>query len=185
MQLPRTCLPRLVFPFYPVGTMKLRLTRGDDFPGLLPRTWIAAACFFAVFLITGCSSFNRAWKKSAAIPPEANSLAGRWEGTWLSNVNGHNDQLRCLMSPVTNGIYSARFHAKYRRGILRFTFGYTAELTVREEEGTFQFQGESNLGWYAGGVYRYAGTASGTNFFSTYDSKYDRGFFRMTRPANE
>lgn len=86
---------------------------------------------------------------------------------------------------MTNGLYSARFHAKYRKGILRFTFGYTVPLTVREKEDAFQFEGESNLGWYAGGIYRYEGTVTGTNFFATYDSKYDRGIFRMTRPMQD
>ena len=165
--------------------MNCWITRDAGFPAVLRQSWLVLFCLLAAFLITGCSSFDRAWKKSATIPPGTNSLVGRWEGTWRSDVNGHNDQLRCLMTPLTNGFFSARFHAKYRKGILRFTFGYTAPLKVREQEGVFQFEGESNLGWYAGGVYRYLGTATGTNFFSTYDSKYDRGVFRMTRPALE
>jgi hypothetical protein len=34
----------------------------------------------------------------------------------------------------------------------------------------------------AGGVYTYEGSASATNFTSTYNSKYDHGVFQMRRP---
>lgn len=131
-------------------------------------------------LTLGCSTFERDWQR-ATVPP-ADQLSGRWTGTWRSDVNGHHDELRCLITPLTNNVYSARYHAKYTRGILRFTFGYTVSLAVTNRDGTFTFSGESNLGWYAGGIYRYEGNASATNFFSTYDSKYDRGTFQMRRP---
>jgi hypothetical protein len=139
-----------------------------------------AGLFLGVMMTIGCSTFERDWQRTTALPSD--KLAGPWIGTWRSNVNGHNDELRCLVTPLTNNVYSARYHAKYRRGILRFTFGYTVPLSVTNREGTFTFSGESNLGWYAGGVYRYQGTATATNFFSTYDSKYDRGTFQMRRP---
>ena len=112
----------------------------------------------------------------------ATSVTGRWEGTWRSEVNGHTDQLRCLMTTLTNGLCSARFQAKYRRGIFRFTFGYAVPLSVVNRGGRFEFEGEANLGWYAGGLYRYHGTATATNFTSTYRCKYDHGTFQMTRP---
>ena len=109
-------------------------------------------------------------------------LAGRWEGTWRSDRNGHNDQLRAVIETGSNGVYSTRFHAKYKIGIFRFSFGYAVPLQVEGTNDTYRFQGESDLGWLAGGVYRYEGTATGTNFSSTYRSKYDHGKFEMRRP---
>ena len=146
------------------------------------RTLIASVLALALFAC-GCSTFNRDWKKAATIAP-ASDLAGRWTGTWRSAANGHTDQLRCLMTPLTNDVVSARYQAKYRKGILRFTFSYTVPLSVTNAGERFEFEGESNLGWYAGGVYRYRGSATGTNFFSNYDSKYDRGTFEMQRAGS-
>jgi hypothetical protein len=127
----------------------------------------------------GCSSFNRDWQRAATQPVSTNDLAGRWQGTWLSDVNGHTEQLRCLMSRVSDTNYSARFQAKYRK-IFRITFSYTVPLVVERREDGFQFQGEADLGWMAGGVYHYRGHADATNFLSTYECKYDQGTFRMT-----
>jgi hypothetical protein len=129
----------------------------------------------------GCSSFNRAWK--AANPEQAapETMAGRWEGRWHSEVNDHNDRLRAIITPQTNGTYSARFHAEYKR-VFRFRFSYTVPLRVTSEKDRWRFQGEADLGWYAGGKYSYQGFATATNFFSTYRSKHDHGTFHMTRP---
>ena len=140
-----------------------------------------------LLIASGCSSFDRAWNAAGKAPAESAALpiAGRWIGTWRSDVNGHHDQLRCLVASATNQILSARFHARYRKAFLRFSFGYTVPLTVRTNEGRIEFAGEADLGWYAGGTYRYDGFATATNFHSTYDSKYDRGVFRLQRPAAE
>src|ERR1041384_1571608 len=118
-----------------------------------------------VLATTGCSTFNRDWKTAAATPTPTNDLAGRWQGTWESGVNGHSDKLRCLVSRQSETNYTARFHAKYRK---IFSFGYTVNLAVKESDGNFQFQGEANLGKLAGGLYYYVGQASTTNFSSTY-----------------
>ena len=80
------------------------------------------------------------------------------------------------------GGYQARFHAKYRKIL---GFGYTVPLKVRTVAGVFNFQGEADLGWYAGGLYFYSGHVRGTNFSSTYRSEKDRGTFQMTRPPPE
>ena len=140
-------------------------------------------CTVRIIWIVGGCSFARAWRATEQSPHATNSIAGQWKGTWRSEVNGHNDQLRCIMTPLTNGIYAARFHARYKK-VIPFTFSYTVPLTVTNSSSpsNFQFQGSANLGWYAGGIYTYEGIASLTNFFSTYDSKYDRGTFQMIRP---
>src|SRR5688572_19986235 len=135
------------------------------------RMWLLLAwlCF------AGCSSFNRDWKRAAASTMPTNDVAGRWEGSWLSDANGHNGRLRCLMTKVDERTYNARFHAKYKK-ILGFS--YTVPLSVHRDRTGYSFKGQADLGKLAGGVYEYRGFASGTNFFSTYTSKYDHGSFR-------
>ena len=143
------------------------------FAAILSLAWITA----------GCSSFNREWKR-ATTPAPTNVMTGRWEGTWHSDVNDHSGRLRCLVTPLTNDGYQARFYAKYKR-VFTFSFSYNAPLTVRRNQEVFLFEGDANLGWYAGGRYEYQGHADGRDFFSTYRSKYDHGTFRMKRPAAE
>ena len=132
-----------------------------------------------LLLVTGCSSFQREWRTAAKHPVAANSIEGRWEGTWKSNSNSHSDKLRCLVTRISEQEYEARFHAKYKKVL---SFGYTATLRGEHEGDLFKFAGEADLGKLAGGIYRYKGTISPTNFFSTYDSKYDRGVFNLQRP---
>jgi hypothetical protein len=127
---------------------------------------------------SGCSSFEREWK-TAAVAPAANGLTGRWQGTWLSHSNGHTGKLRCLITPQSNDVYQARFHATYGKAL---SYSYTAPLHAQNADGVFQFRGDANLGWLAGGRYHYEGQASRTNFFCTYRCKRDHGVFEMTRP---
>jgi len=147
------------------------------------RCLSALACLIVAFWFTGCSSFERDWRAAALTPRLQDDLAGRWEGTWRSEANGHNDQLRAVIAMGSNGVYSTRFHARYKKGLFRFSFGYSVPLQVRQTNDTYQFHGEADLGWLAGGLYRYEGSAAGTNFFSNYRCKYDHGTFQMTRPA--
>ena len=150
----------------------------DQSPVLSPL----AAALVLILGLTGCSSFQRDWKSAAHVPVAAHGIQGRWEGTWLSDRNSHTDQLRCLLTTNGSGLYQARFRAKYRK---IFTFSYTVPLQVRETPAQWEFQGEANLGWYAGGLYHYEGQATATNFFSTYRCPSDRGTFRLTRPTSE
>lgn len=131
-------------------------------------------------LLAGCSGFGREWKTAAGMPVVANSIAGRWEGTWRSDANGHHGRLRCILTPQNGSQFEARFHAKYA-GLL--SFAYTAPLTVTNEAGVWRFSGEANLGKLAGGVYRYDGSASPTHFHSTYRAKSDHGVFELRRPT--
>ena len=99
------------------------------------------------------------------------------EGT-PESINAHTGRLRCLVTKLEDGKYQARYHAKYRKIL---GFGYTAVLDTTQADGSFKFTGEADLGW-AGGVYHYEGKANATNFYSTYQSKYDHGIFQMSRP---
>lgn len=125
----------------------------------------------------GCSSFSREWKKAGRNSTTARGLEGRWEGQWVSEVNGHHGSLRCIVRKDED-VYQARFRAKYRKIL---SFGYTVPLKAEPAENGYRFRGEANLGSLAGGVYHYDGHADATNFFSTYSCKYDHGTFQMLR----
>ncbi len=86
--------------------------------------------------------------------------------------------MRAVLSRVSESEYQARFHAKYKK-ILSFTYGTAFRGGWTNNE--FVFRGEENLGKLAGGVYKYEGRISPTNFFSTYDSHYDTGTFTLKR----
>jgi hypothetical protein len=129
--------------------------------------------------VSGCSTFNYEWRREGRKPTPANDITGRWEGSWLSKANGHNGALRCLVWRETNDVLRARFYSTYD-GWLHF--GYTAFLHPHPGTHGVAFDGEADLGKLAGGVYKYSGHATPTNFFSTYKSKYDHGTFQMTRP---
>ena len=130
-----------------------------------------------VLIGASCSSFNREWRKVGRNAVAPSGLEGRWEGEWISEVNGHHGRLRCIVNRDED-VYRARFHAKYRKIL---SFGYTVPLNAEPTENGYKFRGEADLGSLAGGIYHYEGHADGTNFFSTYSSKYDHGTFEMQR----
>jgi hypothetical protein len=143
---------------------------------LVCTVFAALAC---LLFSTGCCSFNRQWKAAATPTKPTSGIEGRWDGKWLSDVNGHTGRLRAIVSRTSDGEYSARYHATFWKV---FTAGYTVRLKATDSGGEFKIAGEENLGWYAGGVYTYEGKVSATNFFSTYRCKYDHGTFQMSRP---
>lgn len=128
-------------------------------------------------VVSGCSTFDRDWRAQASFPSD-DSLQGCWKGVWKSQASGHTDSLRCIISKADDRTYLARFKAKYRKVL---SFGYTVPLKVEPAEGSFKFHGEANLGWLAGGVYQYKGSADSSNFESTYSCKYDHGTFHMLK----
>lgn len=141
---------------------------------------VLAGCL-SVAALSGCSSFGREWRAAARQPPPADPLAGRWEGRWVSEVNGHAGRLRALLTATGEDSYRARFHARYA-GLL--TFGYTVDLRVTNDaSGVAHFTGAADLGKLAGGVYRYTGRANATNFLATYESRSDHGRFELCRPG--
>lgn len=138
---------------------------------------------FATLVLTGCSTFNYEWRQATQKPAPTDDITGRWEGRWNSEANGHNDKLRAIITAVDTNHYDVKFHAAYKKWIT-VHFGYTVRMETRLSTNGVSFRGSENLGALAGGVYTYDGHADSTNFFSTYKSKYDRGTFEMTRPAN-
>jgi hypothetical protein len=173
-------------------------------PRPVPPAVVALVAALLAGAAAGGCAFDRNWKRlraadraaaaaastgTTAPSPDraaADRLAGRWEGTWKSERNNHSGKLRAIITPLDDTSYRAAYDATYL-GLLRF--GYSMKLTVQPNEAgssdasAVRFQGSEDLGWLAGGVYRYDGAADGQSFESTYQSKYDHGRFRMTRPA--
>lgn len=141
--------------------------------------WALAMATVLAMLLCGCSSFNRSWNRASQSPPPTDSIEGRWEGRWLSDANGHTGKLRCQLTRDPEGKYTAWFRATYLKML---HFSYRVPLQVEARDGVWQFHGSEDLGKLAGGVYHYAGSATPTNFHSTYDSAYDHGTFEMQRP---
>src|SRR6266480_4511070 len=78
---------------------------------------------------TGCSTFHGEWKQAASTPPSAEDITGRWEGSWRSNVNGHQGRLRCLVAKIDDRDYRARYNAVYWK---IFRFGYSVNMQVEQ-----------------------------------------------------
>jgi len=141
---------------------------------------VGALALTSLLLATfGCSSFNRDWRRAEKQLVGANSVEGRWEGSWKSESNGHHGKLRCLMTHETNSLYQARFRASFA-GIFRFNYTAQFEMQPHDTMG-WEFDGEANLGKLLG-MYYYEGRATTTNLTSTYRSKDDHGTFEMERP---
>ena len=131
-------------------------------------------------LVTGCSSFNSDFKAQSVSYVSAYDIKGPWEGTWRSEVSQHHGELRCLVTARADGKYDARFQAKFWKHL---SFRYTAVLEAQKSGESWKFQGQSDLGKLAGGVFRYDGEVTPAHFFSKYESKKDHGIFEMKRPT--
>ena len=125
-------------------------------------------------LLSGCSTFDRDWQA----PAPADGLAGRWQGRWVSDLNGHEGELRAIVTRLADDRYQARYRARYWKVM---NFEYTVEMTTQQREGELHFEGQADLGFFAGGVYTYKGTATDRQWLSTYESKFDHGRFEMEK----
>jgi hypothetical protein len=130
--------------------------------------------------LAGCSTFERDWKAAAAATRPA-GVGGAWEGEWHSATRHGAGRLKCILSDgEQSGQYQARFRATFW-GFLKA--GYTIRLDGREDGQGMSLEGSKDLGWMAGGVYRYRGRISGEEFSCEYESKADHGTFTLRRPA--
>ena len=138
------------------------------------------ALFIAIIAV-GCSSFDRDWGKAAGQSNQG--IEGRWVGRWHSDHNQHNGVLRCLINKKSEDVYETRFHAKYKLSIFTISYPYDMEMTVTRTDDAFNFKGEADLGWLAGGVYKYDGTGTNNNLAINYRSPKDHGTFNLKRPG--
>ncbi len=136
-------------------------------------------------LLSSCAGpgFNRAWKKAGSMPEDG--VSGRWEGTWLSDANGHHGKLRCIVTPpeTPGGPHEFYYHATWMRVL---SGAYRADHQVKPAgRGRWTFTGEHEMPSWAGGLYRYDGRISGGTFEADYRCRIDRGTYQLQRPKKK
>lgn len=141
------------------------------------RSVLAAA---VLLVAAGCSSFNRDYEQALLKGGPKDGIEGPWIGSWLSDKNGHNGELRGIITKVEGERYETRFKAKFWK---IFTYTSEAEFEMQPHNDGFEFFGTKKLGWLAGGEYTYEGRVNPEKFFSTYKNKWDHGTFQMARPG--
>jgi hypothetical protein len=124
------------------------------------------------------STFLEQWRRFETKAEKQDGIAGRWVGEWVSDSSGHRGELKCVLVPVSSGIYRAYFYAAFSRF---FRVGYATELKAELTRDRVNLKGEEDLGALAGGVYRCVGEAAGDEFNCKYSCKYDHGVFRLRR----
>lgn len=129
-------------------------------------------------LFSNVSVFHRDWNNYRAVASPPKDIQGRWQGEWVSDVNGHHGRLKGIMVKLDPGRYEASFHATYSK-VLRVC--YSVNLSGREEDGRVILEGEADLGKLAGGVYHYTAEVTHWEFNCKYRCKYDHGKFHMNR----
>ena len=129
-----------------------------------------------IALLTGCSHFDQQWREAANRPE--NGIEGRWQGKWVSDVDGHSGQLRCVVRRQSENTYLASFNGTFWQ---TFSFSYDSPLHGYPNDGEFNLNGGKDLGFPEGTVF-YDGHVNNDLFLLTYRAKYDDGHFVMTRP---
>ncbi|MDD4891080.1 MAG: hypothetical protein PHU85_14255 [Phycisphaerae bacterium] len=142
---------------------------------------VVAAAVAAGLALTGAGFGCWHGQSPGATPAKivrADLLEGNWEGRWASTSNDMDGKLRCEIRKLDADSYEASFHAQFAKVL---THDSTVTLRARRGPGRWEFEGSKDLGLMSGGVYTYKGRVSGGEFYSTYDSSYDRGEFKMKR----
>ena len=126
-------------------------------------------------LTANCRDFNGLW---ASARPEPGSVAGPWEGEWISSATGHRGRLRCVVQPGSAAAWTMWFRGEYA-GVFRAC--YRTEFRAAQEGERWTFNGGSNLGALAGGEYTYSGHATLDELNCDYRSARDHGVFRLRK----
>ncbi|MCB1076814.1 MAG: hypothetical protein KDM64_03200 [Verrucomicrobiae bacterium] len=135
--------------------------------------------------------FNQDWNAAVAARQSSakpDPVTGPWTGTWLSQMNGHHGNLRCLVEPVeatpgavaaAENLYRFRYHATWGN-LMRG--GFKADFpVVKEGRNTYLVKGTKKVGLF--GDFDHDGKIVGDSFNANYASDVgDHGTFEMKRP---
>ena len=91
-------------------------------------------------LTANCRDFNGLWASARPVP---GSVAGPWEGEWISSATGHRGRLRCVVQPGSATAWTMWFRGEYA-GVFRAC--YRTEFRAAQEGERWTFSGGSNLG---------------------------------------
>jgi hypothetical protein len=147
------------------------------------KSALVAVAIFTVAILSGCTDFKKIWAEELGKPAQKRSdLTGPWEGTWKSDVNGHNGKLRCIITKQDDGAYEFHYWAQWQK-VLSGSFKQNYEVVEnKRKRGTFTFEGERDLG-KLGGTFTHKGTATAKTLKATYASEMgDHGVFELARP---
>ena len=140
------------------------------------------ACLIGLSLSSCSIGFNREWSKATAqaAAQHPKDITGPWRGIWRSDANGHNGELRCIITALDDKSGSSRFH--YHATFMKFLSAtYDVTHVVKPVKGGFIFSGDQELTGAGGGLYHYEGKATPHEFHATYRSASDHGVFEMKR----
>jgi len=121
------------------------------------------------------TAFRKAWSNA----PASSGVAGKWEGTWLSAVNGHTGTLKCVVTESSKAGDHEFFYRATWKTIL--SGSYKTIQHVEKKNGAHVFKGDHQMPDWAGGKYHYEGTVNGDEFSACYECAMDRGTYTMRR----
>ena len=147
--------------------------------GLL-LTLVLAGGLWLVCRISGCTATPAGFRTTANPAPPADLMAGAWEGTWSSDSKPLRGRLTAVIDKTPAGDYHASFVSQNPLGSDDKS---VCMFRITERGPVWVFQGKENLGMLKGGTFTYSGTVDGQSFTCHYDSSFDKGTFRMQRPA--
>jgi hypothetical protein len=111
--------------------------------------------------------------QAANMPQVSGSWAGRWES---GGHPGHGGGLKCVVKEAGPQKWDAVFTAEF--GPIK---DYNVKLEGRPGDGAVLFGSNVDLGAKDGGIFKWTGKATATEFTGKYEGGGDTGSFKMTR----
>jgi hypothetical protein len=131
----------------------------------------------------GANSYRSGFAQASSnLPHPPTNAKGPWLGTWVSEANGHNGPLWCIVQPSLDepGKYDFRYRAGW--GVLKFG-DYTHTVPAKlAKDGSLALSGEMKLPGGLG-IYEVKGKLTRETFSATYHSASDHGTMSLKRPA--
>ena len=145
------------------------------------RMTVGCLLLVAFLAATGCCSFSSRWNELAAAPPAPTAGdVSLWEGTWLSDHNGHNGKLRCIVSKIEPAEAIAAKPVPSGAPIPTHRLELSAPWglgLVSDFKGSFPI-----VVWpLIDDTYHTEGTIEGDQSKAKYHAEIDEGTFEMTR----
>jgi hypothetical protein len=160
----------------------------------MPRV-ASLLCLISLGLLASCSSFDIRWMNTPT-PVAANPSAlldGKWEGTWQSDATDYHGKIRAIAVHETETIVDKRLVKQYECWFKFYWFEipfdeFKVTLNAQDmENGRVHFEGKKDLGFYKGGIVRYAGSVDPKkdSMFTDYESEKDAGTYKLRRILKE